>query len=101
MSFASWNDYFSRQHDNRPPLHHDERKRARTYDDFERDYREMFGIWFDHHYLQLIQQYGSEKADKMIHDNVEKLNELVRQREERAKMRYEFHRIPEGYPVPF
>lgn len=94
----TWNDFFSRQNDNKPlhPVTHKETNR-RIYDDFEHDYMKKYGIWFDHHYLKLIQNYGSEKAEEMIKANVDALNEEILQTISEST----FIPIPDGTAVPF
>ena len=99
MSYTSWNDYFKNYHDNTEP--EKPKPKTRTYDDFENDYRRMYGKWFDHHYLELIQKHGAEKADIIIKQNVEKLNEKVKQQIREEQIRYDWKEIPENAAIPF
>lgn len=77
----------------------------RTLNDFENDYRRMFGIWFDYHRYQLIQQYGDKKAAAVMEKNVEKLNNALKKAiedEERyEKEKYDFAPIGAHEYVPF
>lgn len=97
----NWNEFFGRGSDDMPPRPRGHAGRARTYDDFENDYKKLFGVWLDHHYLQLIREHGSEEATRMMDANVEKLNEFVRRRGEAEKAAHEFHAVPEDVEVPF
>ncbi|MDD6811682.1 MAG: hypothetical protein PUD93_07455 [Lachnospiraceae bacterium] len=73
----------------------------RTYNDFEHDYFDMFGIYFDIHYHNLIMRDGLEKADKHIRENVDKLNAKLKQEIYNEQHKYDFQPIPDGTQVPF
>ncbi len=65
----------------------------------------MFGIWFDCHQYQLIQQYGDEKAAAVMKENVEKLNKAVKKAAEDKKRyekeRYDFAPVGAHEYIPF
>lgn len=73
----------------------------RTYNDFENDYKEMYGIYFDIHFHNLIQRDGLEKAEKQIKENVEKLNNKLKQKIDDEKHKYDFKPVPEACNIPF
>ena len=100
VALVTWNDYFETKNDNKPPSVI-RKTSGRTFNDFENDYRRMYGKWLDHHLYQLIIAYGSEEASQIIHNNIVKLNEAVKRRQEEEATRYDFKEIPDNVFVPF
>lgn len=100
MAYKSWNDYFRNYHDDK----HTPAGASclmQDIDDFDYAYRRKFGSWFDHHAIELIKEYGSEKGMEIIEKNVEAINEEKRLAIEKEKQLHEFHDVPADEMIPF
>ncbi len=98
--YPTWNDYFSRKHDN--AVQSTARKSASaSLDDFENRYRKKYGVWIDHHHLKLIKLYGPEKAHELILQNIEMMYADERQAAAQKRKQYDFHPVPSGVEIPF
>lgn len=97
-TYSSWNDYFSRKHDNagaaRTPA-------SASIDDFENAYRKKYGIWLDHHALKLTKMYGEKKAWELIGQNINAFYADDRQAAAQKSAQYAFHPIPDNVEIPF
>lgn len=95
----TWNEFFDRRNDNKPAQV--KKPEGRTYDDFEHDYRKMYGMWLDHHWLKLRMVYGVEIAERILQENIEALNREVDRKQQEEATRYDWKEVPEGVLVPF
>ena len=100
-TYPTWDDYFSRKHDNTAPRGAGRNSASASIDNFENMYRKKYGIWIDHHQLKLIQLYGSEKTDEMILKNIEMMYADERQAAAQKEKEYSFHAVPSGLQIPF
>lgn len=100
-TYRSWNDYFSRIHDNKPSGGSNRKSASASIDAFENAYRKKYGIWLDHHALKLTKLYGEKKAWELIQENINMLYSDERQAAAQRNRQYEFHPVPEGVRVPF
>lgn len=73
----------------------------RTYDDFENDYKNMYGEYVDIHYMKLTRDMGWARANLVICENINKLEEKLKEEIEAEKHQYDFHTVPSSESIPF
>lgn len=100
MSYTNWNDFFRNYHDDKKTNSSIENLMD-DIDNFEREYKTRFGSYIDHHALKLTNQYCSEKAWKIINNNIQTLNNEKRAAIEAAKHKHDWHPVPENEIIPF
>lgn len=100
MSYKNWNDFFRNYHDDKKNGS-DTGNLMDDIDNFEREYKIRFGFYLDHHALELTKQYGSEKAWKIINNNIKILNNEKLAAIEASKHKYDWQPVPENEMIPF
>ena len=100
-TYRSWNDYFSRIHDNKPSGGSNRKSASASIDAFENAYRKKYGIWLDHHALKLTKLYGEKRAWELIGQNINALHADDRQAALQKEEDGGFHAVPPDLQIPF